>query len=103
MRSSLGVQLGAHASKAAVPPWISYGKSPEDHYLASLAKIDCSLPIEHQPLLEPDLEYAAEQMTQRRRELKAIREEMLGCLEELKTRLAVAEGWLREGQHEDVE
>ena len=52
-------QAGAHSHRAALPPLLSYGLDPDDHFYQTRVRAQQPLPTEQLPVLDMDLRFAA--------------------------------------------
>ena len=59
-RHSEGKQAGSLNHRAALPPLLPFGLSPDEHFQASRALGQTSLPTEGRPMLDDDLQFAAQ-------------------------------------------
>jgi len=67
-RGAEGVQLRAFSHKAALPPLVSFGLSPEQHFEKSLKIAEGILPAERAVMVDEDLKFAAAMMVSSRGE-----------------------------------
>jgi len=54
-RGAEGVQLRAFSHKAALPPLVSFGLSPDQHFEKSLKLAEGALPAERSIMVDEDL------------------------------------------------
>ena len=59
-RHSEGKQAGSLNHRAALPPLLPFGLSPEEHFQAARALGRNPLPTEGRPMLDDDLQFAAQ-------------------------------------------
>ena len=85
-RYAEGQQAGAYSHRAALPPLLQFGLSPDDHFSAALTRSQLPLPTESPPILDDDLQFAAWATATWRGQLRAYRHKALGALRELKAR-----------------
>lgn len=97
-RHADGQQAGAHSHRAALPPLISFGLSPDEHFAAALAKAQKPLPFEALPPVDDDLRFVADIYGSSRGCLPAMRKQCMGVLKELKRRWAKVSRVLRHYQ-----
>ena len=81
-------QAGAHSHRAALPPLLPFGLSPDEHFAQSLWRAQQPLPFETLPPLDDDLQFVAELHRTHRGHLAPLRKECMGVLKELKRRWA---------------
>ncbi|CAE7194368.1 unnamed protein product [Symbiodinium sp. CCMP2592] len=86
-------QAGALSGRAALPPLLPFGLSPDEHFRQALARGDDPLPTEHPPVLDQDLHFAAAMTVGSLGRLRELRRECVGPLRELKRR------WSHVGDH----
>ena len=87
-RTAEGQQAGALSGKAACPSLLSFGLSCEQHFEHSLARADEPLPTEQPPLMDLDLQFAADSMAGNYGSLRDLRQGAVRALRELKSRWA---------------
>ena len=97
-RHADGQQAGAHSHRAALPPLLSFGLSPDEHFAAALAKAQKPLPFEALPPVDDDLRFVADIYGSSRGCLPAMRKQCMGVLKELKRRWAKVSRVLRHYQ-----
>ena len=85
-RHADGQQAGAHCHRAALPPLLPFGLSPDEHFEASLLRAQGALPFEALPPIDDDLKFVAEIHRLHRGKLQPMRKKCLGALKELKRR-----------------
>ena len=61
-RGADGVQLGAFSHKGALPPLVSFGLSPDQHFEKSMKISEGTLPSEESVMVDEDLKFAAAMM-----------------------------------------
>ena len=86
-RAAEGQQAGL-SGKAACPPLLPFGLSCEQHFEHSLARADEPLPTEQPPLMDLDLQFAADSMAGNYGSLRDLRQGAVRALRELKSRWA---------------
>ncbi|CAE7251852.1 unnamed protein product [Symbiodinium sp. CCMP2592] len=92
-RTAEGQQAGALSGRAALPPLLPSGLSPDEHFRQALARGDDPLYTEHPPVLDQDLHFAAAMTVGSLGRLRELRRECVGPLRELKRR------WSHVGDH----
>ncbi|CAE7261262.1 FCPB [Symbiodinium sp. CCMP2592] len=92
-RTAEGQQAGALSGRAALPPLLPFGLSPDEHFERALARGDDPLPTEHPPVLDQDLHFAAAMTVGSLGRLRELRRECVRPLRELKHR------WSQVGDH----
>ena len=85
-RTAQGQQAGALSGKAACPPLLPFGLSCKQHFEHSLARADEPLPTEQPPLMDLDLQFAADSMAGNYGSLRDLRQGAVRALRELKSR-----------------
>ncbi|CAE7396468.1 unnamed protein product [Symbiodinium sp. CCMP2592] len=90
-----GQQAGALSQRAALPPLLSFGLSEVDHFCHSLARLHEPVPTEREPILDPDLRFAADFTAANRTSLRSLRQHAIGAVRELKRRWAPVDVALR--------
>ena len=85
-RGAEGVQLSAFSHKAALPPLVSFGLSPDQHFEKSMKIAEGILPTEKAVMVDLDLKFAASMMVGSRSELGRLRDEALKAVRLLKHR-----------------
>ena len=90
-----GQQAGALSGKAACPPLLPFGLSCEQHFERSLARADEPLPTEQPPLMDLDLQFAADTMASNYGSVRELRQGAVRALRELKSRWARVSARLR--------
>ena len=87
-----GPYCGRPAGRGAVwegcPPLLPFGLSCEQHFEHSLARADEPLPTEQPPLMDLDLQFAADSMAGNYGSLRDLRQGAVRALRELKSRWA---------------
>ena len=101
-RGAEGVQLRAFSHKAALPPLISFGLSPDQHFEKSLKLAEGTLPAERSIMVDEDLKFAAAMMVVSRGELGRIREDVIKAVKLLKHRWIPVTARLRQVQQEGI-
>ena len=71
------MQLSAFSHKAALPPLVSFGLSPDQHFEKSMKIAEGILPAERSVMVDEDLELAAAMMVGSRSELGRLRDEAI--------------------------
>ena len=94
-RHAEGQQAGALSQKAALPPLISFGLEPDEHFSRCLQVGQIPLPTERMPLLDDDLWFASSVCTTPPEQVKSFRQHAIGALKELKQRWAPVTKHLR--------
>ena len=97
-RGGQGIQIGAFAHKAAVPPVVSFGLQPDEHFKETRSVAAKPLPNERPCTTDPDLSYAAEMMVARRETITSSRWEAVHAVKQLKHRWRSVTGFLRRKQ-----
>ena len=72
-RSTEGKQPGAYNQKAALPLVVSYGLSPDEHFVQALRVGQSVLPTECPAVLDADLHFAADVCRSHRGQLRDLR------------------------------
>ncbi|CAE7248146.1 unnamed protein product, partial [Symbiodinium sp. CCMP2456] len=85
-RTADGQQIGASSHRAAIPPLLPFGLTADEHFEQSLQLGTRPLPTELHPILDTDLIFAADMHAKHRGSLRAIRQQTVGALKELKRR-----------------
>ena len=101
-RTAEGQQAGALSGKAACPPLLPFGLSCEQHFEHSLARADEPLPTEQPPLINLDLQFAADSMAGNYGSLRDLRQGAVRALRELKSRWARVSTRLRHLQPDAI-
>ena len=101
-RTAQGQQAGALSGKAACPPLLPFGLSCEQHFEHSLARADEPLPTEQPPLMDLDLQFAADSMAGSYGSLRDLRQGAVRALRELKSRWARVSTRLRHLQPDAI-
>ena len=101
-RTAEGQQAGALSGKAACPPLLPFGLSCEQHFEHSLARADEPLPTEQPPLMDLDLQFAADSMAGNYGSLRDLRQGAVRALRELKSRWARVSTRLRHLQPDAI-
>lgn len=99
--STLG-QAGAHSGRAALPPLLSFGLNPDEHFTQTRSRAKLPLPTEGLPLLDLDLQFAAACHATNRGSLRSLRDRAVGALRELKRRWAGVSKVLRHHQPDPI-
>ena len=102
-RHADGQQAGAMNQKAALPPLISHGLDPAEHFVEALRIGREPLPTERPPLMDPDLEFVASLHVREGATLRAMRQRAVGALQELKRRWAPVTARLRTFQEAGIQ
>ena len=87
-RYAEGQQAGALSHRAALPPLLQFGLSPDDHFVQARERAQLPLPTEQFPVLNDDLLFAAWATATWRGHLRNYRQCAIGALRELKSRWA---------------
>ncbi|CAE7241467.1 FCPB [Symbiodinium natans] len=101
-RNAEGQQAGGMAHKAALPPVLPFGLHPDEHFDLARDLAHYPTPFEAEPVLDLDLQYAAEVTAAGRGTLQRSRRVAVGALRELKRRWAGVDTCLRQGQEPGV-
>ena len=96
LRTAEGHQVGALNQRAALPPLLSYGLSPDEHFTQALHR---PLPTELPAVLDLDLVFAADYHAQQRGRLRDLRCTAVGALRELQRLWCAVGHRLRQFQH----
>ena len=96
-----GHQPGAAASGKAMPPLISFGLGPDDHFKPALRQLAIGTPFEQLPLADDDLWFAARGAS-KPPSTRALRQRMLSWLQELGRRLQPVTDHVRKFQSPEV-
>jgi hypothetical protein len=99
---SEGVQLRAFSHSAALPPLVSFGLSPDQHFKKALEMSMGVLPMEMPTMVDEDLRYAASMMTGDKDELRQLRDMALKAVKQLKHRWRPVTARLKQHQQEGV-
>ncbi len=99
-RGAEGVQLRAFSHKAALPPLVSFGLSPDQHFEKSMEIAEGILPTERSVMVDEDLKFAASMMVGSRSELGRLRDEAIKAVRLLKHRWVPVTARLRKAQQE---
>lgn len=97
-RSTEGKQSGAYNQKAALPPVVSYGLTPDQHFEQALHVGQSLLPTEYPAVLDADLHFAADVCRSHRGHLRELRTRAMGMLRELHRRWQPVTRHLRQFQ-----
>ena len=95
LQRAAGQQAGALSQRAALPPVISFGLPADVHFQQALARIRTPMPTEQAPVLDNDLQFAADFTASQRTRLRQWRQDAMGALRELKRRCAALDAHLR--------
>ena len=101
-RTSDGKQVGAISHKAALPPLLSFGLSPDTHFGQALERAQQPTPFEQVPVLDSDLTFAAYVTSTYRGQLHSLRKDIMGRLKELHRRWKPVSSRLRQFQTTDI-
>ena len=96
------MQLRAFCHSAALPPLVSFGLSPDQHFRKALEIAEGALPTEKSVMVDEDLKYAAALMVGDRCELRQLREMALKAVILLKHRWIPVTARLRKIQQEGI-
>ena len=102
-RSTEAQQAGAFNQRAALPPLLRFGLSPDDHFEAARLISQSPLPTERPSSLDPDLHFAAEMCKQYRGSLRSYRESFIKLLRELQRRWTPVSSHLRSLQPSGIQ
>lgn len=101
-RHADGQQAGAHSHRAAIPPLLPFGLTPDDHFRTSCRLAQQALPIEAAPILDQDLQFAAHLHATARGHLRQWRRRAMGALKELQQRWKPVTAILRTHQETSI-
>ena len=101
-RGAEGVQLSAFSHKGALPPLVSFGLSPDQHFKSSMTIAEGVLPAEKSVMVDEDLKFVTAMMAGHMRELGQLRNEALKAVKTLKQRWRPVTSWLRRSQREGI-
>jgi len=101
-RGAEGLQLSSFSHKAALPPLVSFGLSPDQHFERAMAVAEGVLPSEKPVMVDEDLKYAAAMMVGSRFELHHLRDEAITAVKLLKHRWRPVTSRLRKIQQEGI-
>ena len=85
-RTSEGQQAGAYSQRASLPPLLSYGLEPDEHFVQARALSQQPLPTENLAVLDADLHFAAFVTARSRGHLRGLRQTAVKVLRELHRR-----------------
>lgn len=102
MKSCEAQQAGAFNQRAALPPLLPFGLTPDEHFSAAHQQGRLPLPTEHPARLDLDLQFAAAMTATLRGQLRNTRSRMLGVLKELHRRWQPVTKHLRSFQPEGI-
>ena len=85
-RTAEGQQAGAVNQRAALPTLLPFGLDPDEHFNQAVNRLQEPLPTERAPILDLDLELAAQHTACSRGVLREVRQNCAGALRELKRR-----------------
>ena len=85
-RTSEGQQAGAYSQRASLPPLLSYGLEPDEHFVQARALSQQPLPTENLTVLDADLHFAAFVTARSRGHLRGLRQTAIKVLRELHRR-----------------
>ena len=97
-RTAEGQQVGAMAHRAALPPVLPFGLTPDEHFELAADLARYPTPFEQGAALDLDLCFAAEVTARGRASLRDRRRHSMGAIKELKRRWAGVDSCLREKQ-----
>ena len=80
------MQLSAFSHKAALPPLVSFGLTPDQHFIMSMNIVEGILPAENPVMVDEDLKFAAAMMAGSKSELGQLRNDALEAMRLLKHR-----------------
>ena len=96
------MQLSAFSHKAALPPLVSFGLTPDQHFSMSMKIAEGILPAENPVMVDEDLKFAAAMMVGSKSELGQLRNEALRPMRLLKHRWKPVTAKLRKVQQEGI-
>ena len=102
LRMAEGKQAGALNQRTALPPLLPFGMDPDQHFHLAILRAQHPLPTEALPVLDDDLRFAGECCAKWRGDLRARRNQAIGALKELKSRLATTTAVLIQHQSEAI-
>ena len=85
-----------------MPPLVSFGLSPDQHFERSMKIAERTLPSERSVMMDEDLKFAAAMMVGRRVELKKLRDEAIKAVRLLKCRWLSITARMRKAQSEGI-
>ena len=86
-RRTEGVQLRAFSHKAALPPLVSLGLSPDEHFVDAIEIVaGAPLPAKEAFMMDEDLKFAAAMTVNSRSKMKQLRDEATKAVSLLKHR-----------------
>ena len=74
LRTAEGQQVGALRQRAALPPMLAYGLSPDERFQQALHLGQCPLPTEQPAVLDLDLSFAPKKCPQPTKAIGAVKE-----------------------------
>jgi len=101
-RGAEGVQLRAFSHKAALPPLVSFGLSPDEHFVEAIKIVEGVLPAEKTIMMDEDLKFAAAMMVDSGNKIRQFRDEAIKAVRLLKHRWRSVTAKLREIQQEGI-
>ena len=102
MKNCEAQQAGAFNQRAALPPLLPFGLTPDEHFIAAHQQGRLPLPTEHPARLDLDLQFAAAMTATLRGHLRHTRSRMLVVLKELHRRWQPVTKHLRSFQPEGI-
>ena len=78
-RTTEGQQAGAVSQRAALPPLLPFGLSPDEHFQQAVNRIGVPKPTERSLKLDLDLEFAAEYTARLRGSLREVRQDCVAA------------------------
>jgi hypothetical protein len=101
-RGAEGVQLSAFSHRGALPPLVSFGLSPDQHFEKSMDVAEGILPGERSVMVDEDLKFAASMMASNRDELKGLRDDAINAIKLLKHKWRSVTARLRKEQQHGI-
>ena len=101
-RGGQGIQIGAFSHKAAVPPVVSFGLQPDEHFRETRRVAAKPLPNERPCATDPDLSYVAEMMVSKRKTITGKRIAAVEAVRQLKHRWRSVTNFLRRKQRPTI-
>ena len=101
-RGAEGVQMRAFSHRAALPPIVSFGLDPDQHFDRSMRLADGILPSEKAIMMDEDLKFAAFMMVSSKNDLYKLRNETIQAVRQLKHRWRTVTAKLRSVQQTNL-
>lgn len=101
-RAALAEQSGAGPQRAALPPVVPFGLSPEMHFQCCLELHEHNFPMEAPQATDWDLRFAAECMAEATIGMNAVRTQATRVIKQLAQQLDQVSQYLRAQQHPEV-